>query len=167
LIGSTTTAQLSATSGQQRATPVHRPAMAIRMPMPNMPSMDSGQCSARSAPARGYLVKGASQDEVVRAIGTVHAGGVVFGASLAQRVARAFEAPATVRTAAFPQLTRPRAGDPDLIAAGRSNTRIAAETYLSGKTVRNNVATILAKLQAGDRSNMIIRARDAGFGRSG
>lgn len=53
------------------------------------------------------------------------------------------------------------------IAAGRSNTQIAAELYLSGKTVRNNVSTILSKLQAGDRANMIIRARDAGFGRSG
>ena len=30
-----------------------------------------------------------------------------------------------------------------------------------------NVSTILTKLQAGDRANMIIRARDAGFGRSG
>ncbi|WP_420123135.1 response regulator transcription factor [Nakamurella sp.] len=54
-----------------------------------------------------------------------------------------------------------------MIAAGRSNTQIAAELYLSGKTVRNNVSTILAKLQAGDRANMIIRARDAGFGQSG
>ena len=128
---------------------------------------DSTVFSAVRAGARGYLVKGASQDEVVRAIGTVHAGGVVFGASLAQRVARAFEAPATVRTAAFPQLTDREREILDLIAAGRSNTRIAAELHLSGKTVRNNVSTILAKLQAGDRSNMIVRARDAGFGQSG
>lgn len=123
--------------------------------------------SAIRAGARGYLLKGAAQDEVVRAIGTVHAGGVVFGASLARRVARAFEAPATARTAAFPQLTDREREILDLIAAGRSNSQIAAELYLSGKTVRNNVSAILAKLQAGDRANMIIRARDAGFGRSG
>ena len=82
-------------------------------------------------------------------------------------MARAFEAPATARTAAFPQLTDREREILDLIAAGRSNTQIAAELYLSGKTVRNNVSTILSKLQAGDRANMIIRARDAGFGRSG
>ena len=39
--------------------------------------------SALRAGARGYLRKGAEQDEIVRAISTVHAGGVVFGASLA------------------------------------------------------------------------------------
>ncbi len=128
---------------------------------------DATVFSAVRAGARGYLVKGASQDEVVRAIGTVHAGGVVFGASLAQRVARAFDTPANPRAAAFPQLTDREREILDLIAAGRSNTQIAAELFLSGKTVRNNVSTILAKLQAGDRSNMIIRARDAGFGRRG
>ena len=34
----------------------------------------------------------------------------------------------------------------------------------SPKTVRNNVSTILSKLQATDRAAMIIRARDAGLG---
>lgn len=118
------------------------------------------------AGARGYLLKGAGQDEVVRAIGTVHAGGVVFGASLAARVTRAFAAPANPRAAAFPPLTDREREVLDLIAAGRTNAQIAAELFLSGKTVRNNVSTILSKLQAGDRANVIIRARDAGFGHS-
>src|SRR5687767_6096369 len=43
---------------------------------------DGTLLSAMRAGARGYLVKGASQDEVTRAITSVHAGGVVFGASL-------------------------------------------------------------------------------------
>ncbi len=127
---------------------------------------DATVFSAVRAGARGYLLKGAGQDEVVRAIGTVHAGGVVFGASLAARVARAFAAPANPRAAAFPQLTDREREVLDLIAAGRTNGQIAAELFLSGKTVRNNVSTILAKLQAGDRANVIIRARDAGFGHS-
>lgn len=122
--------------------------------------------AALRAGARGYLLKGAGQDEVVRAIGTVHAGGVVFGASLAARVTRAFAAPANPRAAAFPQLTDREREVLDLIAAGRTNAQIAAELFLSGKTVRNNVSTILSKLQAGDRANVIIRARDAGFGHS-
>jgi DNA-binding NarL/FixJ family response regulator len=52
----------------------------------------------------------------------------------------------------------------DLIATGRNN---AQALYLSPKTIRNNITSILAKLQATDRAEMIIRARDAGLGREG
>jgi FixJ family two-component response regulator len=57
----------------------------------------------------------------------------------------------------------PALGHP--IAAGRNNAQIAEELYLSPKTIRNNVSSILAKLQATDRAEVIIRARDAGLGR--
>ena len=66
----------------------------------------------------------------------------------------------------FPQLTEREREVLDLIAAGRSNAQIAATLYLSPKTVRNNVSTILTKLQATDRPTMIIQARDAGLGQS-
>ena len=46
----------------------------------------------RPAGARGYLVKGAEREEIVRAITTVAAGGAVFGATLAQRIAEFFAA---------------------------------------------------------------------------
>jgi DNA-binding NarL/FixJ family response regulator len=55
----------------------------------------------------------------------------------------------------------------DLIAAGRNNGQIASELYLSPKTIRNNVTSILAKLQATDRAEVINRARDAGLGGPG
>ena len=48
---------------------------------------DGTVLAALRAGARGYLLKGAEQDEIVRAVSTVHAGGVVFGASLAARIA--------------------------------------------------------------------------------
>ena len=51
---------------------------------------DSTVFSAVRAGARGYLLKGADQAEIVRAITTVHGGGVVFGASLANRIATVF-----------------------------------------------------------------------------
>jgi DNA-binding NarL/FixJ family response regulator len=53
----------------------------------------------------------------------------------------------------------------DLIAAGRSNAQIASTLFLAPKTVRYNVSAILSKLQATDRAEVIIRARDAGLGR--
>ncbi|MFT3834558.1 MAG: response regulator transcription factor [Micropruina sp.] len=123
--------------------------------------------SAITAGARGYLLKGADADEVVQAIRTVHGGGVVFGASLAQRIARVFASgPAVAGTpAVFPELTEREREILDLVAAGLSNSDIAARLYLSPKTVRNNVSAILAKLQARDRSAAIVTAREAGLGR--
>ena len=116
------------------------------------------------AGARGYLLKGADQAEIVRAITTVHGGGVVFGASLANRIANVFTRAPAPQQSAFPQLTDREREVLNLIAAGRSNGQIASALFLSPKTVRNNVSTILSKLQATDRAAMIIRARDAGLG---
>jgi DNA-binding NarL/FixJ family response regulator len=120
--------------------------------------------AAVRAGARGYLLKGADQAEIVRAITTVHGGGVVFGASLANRIANVFTHAPAPQQSAFPQLTDREREVLNLIAAGRSNGQIASALFLSPKTVRNNVSTILSKLQATDRAAMIIRARDAGLG---
>ena len=125
---------------------------------------DSTVFAAIRAGARGYLLKGADQAEIVRAITTVHGGGVVFGASLANRIANVFTQAPAPQQSAFPQLTDREREVLNLIAAGRSNGQIASALFLSPKTVRNNVSTILSKLQATDRAAMIIRARDAGLG---
>ncbi|MGY1750873.1 response regulator [Modestobacter sp. SYSU DS0511] len=121
--------------------------------------------AAVRAGARGYLLKGADQDEVVRAISTVAAGGAVFGAALARRIAEFFTAGPTGPATAFPQLTAREREVLDLVAAGRSNAQIAAALHLSPKTVRNNVSNVLTKLQVADRAEAIIRARDDGLGR--
>lgn len=125
---------------------------------------DGTVLSALRAGARGYLRKGAEQDEIVRAVSTVHGGGVVFGASLAARIAEVL-APTARPERPFPELTERETEVLDLIAAGRSNGQIAQELFLSPKTIRNNITSILAKLQATDRADVIIRARDAGLGR--
>jgi DNA-binding NarL/FixJ family response regulator len=121
--------------------------------------------SAVRAGARGYLLKGADQEEVVRAITTVAGGGAVFGPALARRIAEFFSAGPAGPETAFPQLTAREREVLDLVAAGRSNGQIAAALYLSPKTVRNNVSNVLAKLQVADRAEAIVRARDAGLGR--
>ena len=127
---------------------------------------DGTVLSALRAGARGYLRKGAEQDEIVRAITTVHGGGVVFGASLAARIAEVL-APAVRPERPFPELTERETEILDRIAAGKNNGQIASELFLSPKTIRNNVTSILAKLQATDRAEVIIRARDAGLGSEG
>jgi DNA-binding NarL/FixJ family response regulator len=127
---------------------------------------DGTVLAALRAGARGYLRKGAEQDEIVRAITTVHEGGVVFGASLASRIAEVL-APAPRPERPFPELSERETEILDLIATGRNNGQIAQHLFLSPKTIRNNITSILAKLQATDRAEVIIRARDAGLGRDG
>ena len=125
---------------------------------------DGTVLAALRAGARGYLRKGAEQDEIVRAVTTVHGGGVVFGASLAARIAEVLTPPSRPERP-FPELTERETEVLDLIAAGRSNGQIAQALFLSPKTIRNNITSILSKLQATDRSEVIVRARDAGLGR--
>ena len=64
----------------------------------------------------------------------------------------------------FPELTTREREVLDLIAAGHSNHQIAETLTLSGKTVANHISAIFAKLQVADRTQAILRARDAGLG---
>ncbi len=128
---------------------------------------DSTVFAAMRAGARGYLVKGADQQQILAAIRAVAGGELVFGAAIARRVAEFFSAAPTVQTVlAFPQLTTREREVLDLLAAGRTNPQIAQVLFLSPKTVRNNVSNIFSKLQVADRTEAILRARDAGFGRA-
>ena len=124
--------------------------------------------AAMRAGARGYLVKGASQHEILTAIRAAERGELALGAAIARRVAEFFAAgPASAPAAeVFPQLTAREREILDLLAAGRSNPQIAQALFLSPKTVRNNVSNIFAKLQVADRAEAIVRARDAGLGRA-
>lgn len=131
-----------------------------------MAEEDQTLFAAMRAGARGYLLKGANQGEIVRAITAVAQGEAIFGPAIARRVAEFFTAgPPATPDSPFPQLTTREQEILALVAAGRSNAQIAAELYLSPKTVRNNVSNIFAKLHVADRAEAIIRARDAGLGR--
>lgn len=141
-------------------------APAVGVVVLTMSEDDATVFTAIRAGARGYLLKGAEQDEIVRAITTVAAGGAIFGAALARRIADFFTPAAQpAPEAAFPGLTARKREILDLLAAGRSNPQIAAALFLSPKTVRNNVSAIFAKLHVADRAEAIVRARDAGLGR--
>jgi DNA-binding NarL/FixJ family response regulator len=122
--------------------------------------------SAVRAGASGYLLKGSGADEVRNAVRAAHAGGMVFGAALAGRVAALFAgAPGPAKqTSAFPGLSDREREVLDLLAVGRTNDAIARDLFLSNKTVRNVVSSIYAKLHAAGRADAIIKAREAGFG---
>jgi DNA-binding NarL/FixJ family response regulator len=127
---------------------------------------DGSVFSAMRAGARGYLLKGADQTEIVRAVAAVAGGEAIFGAAVAARILEFFAAGRPRGTeVVFPQLTAREHEVLDLIAAGRSNSELAATLVLSPKTVRNHVSNIFAKLQVADRAQAIVLARDAGLGR--
>jgi DNA-binding NarL/FixJ family response regulator len=120
--------------------------------------------AAMRAGASGYLVKGATKEEIIRAVTAVAAGEAIFGPGVARRVLSYFNAPYQQEDP-FPQLT-PRERDVlDLLAAGLSNAAIATRLGLSTKTVNNNTSSIFSKLAVAGRTEAIIRARDAGLGR--
>ncbi len=88
---------------------------------------DDTVTAALQVDARGYLLKGAVQEDVLAALRTVAAGGAVFGAGAAQRVLagdRRFGADLTPREAEVLAL----------VADGHSNPEIARELGLSMKT---------------------------------
>ena len=126
---------------------------------------DESVFAAVQAGARGYLVKGARQAELMRAVRAVAEGGAVFGPAIARRMVDFFAVAAQASAAAaFPELTAREHEILDLIARGRANGQIAEQLGLSTKTVRNNVSNIFTKIQVVDRAQAIVKAREAGIG---
>ncbi len=68
---------------------------------------------------------------------------------------------------AFPELTNREREVLELIALGVANSKIAEKLVISEKTVRNHITSIFSKLQVADRSQAIVKARNAGLGTSG
>ncbi|HET9858869.1 MAG TPA: response regulator transcription factor [Nocardioidaceae bacterium] len=103
--------------------------------------------------ARGYVLKGAGQEEVLAAIRTVAAGGAVFGPGVASRIL------AGRRVQSGWNLTDREAEVLALIADGRSNPEIARQLEVSLKTVQNHVSKVLTKMQVRDRTQAVLRMR--------
>jgi DNA-binding NarL/FixJ family response regulator len=119
--------------------------------------------AAMRAGARGYLLKGATRDELRTAITTVATGGAVFGPAVAGRLGAIIERGGSTGRR-FPDLTDREHEVLELMAQGRTNPDIARRLGISEKTVRNHVSIIFAKLEVMGRPEAIVRAREAGMG---
>ena len=126
---------------------------------------DDSVVAAMRAGARGYVLKGTNQAQILHSIHAVGAGGAAFGPSVAQRMLDHFTRSAKEPATPFPELTDREREVLDLIAQGQSNQRIAARLSISEKTVRNNVSNIFTKLAVTDRTEAALKARDAGLGK--
>lgn len=130
-------------------------------------TMNSGSSHVRRAlhaGARGYLLKDAQPEGIIRAIRSVHGGQLVFDQGVAGLILEAAAEPRSER--AFPTLTQREFEVLERIARGLRNDAIAARLGISVKTVQNTVSGIFLKLGARDRAHAVSLARDAGMGAS-
>jgi len=129
---------------------------------------DDSVFSAMRAGARGYVLKGADPSEILKVVRAVAEGEAYFGAEIARRLTDFFSVTRPSSPAEpFPELTAREREVLDLIAQSHNNAKIAKLLYVSPKTVRNHISNIFTKLQIADRTQAILRAREAGLGQNG
>lgn len=141
----------------------------IRVVMLTMLEDDDSLFAAMCAGARGYLLKGADKDDVLRTVRAAADGEARFGPAIARRLTAFFQRADRQGLAVTPfaQLTDREREVLDLVARGLDNRGIAAQLFISGKTVGNHLSHIFTKLHVSDRAQAIVRAREAGLGRRG
>jgi NarL family two-component system response regulator LiaR len=110
------------------------------------------------AGGRGYILKDAGPDTVLRAIRAVANGESLLGPSVAEKVMRQFSALPGKQTPVFDDLTPRELEVLTLIAGGLANKEIAQELVISEKTVKNHINNIFSKLHVNDRSQAILYA---------
>jgi DNA-binding NarL/FixJ family response regulator len=155
--------QMPGLNGVEATAEISRMAPAVAIVMLTMFDDDDSVFAAMRAGASGYILKGAEQDQIVRAIRAVADGEAIFGPGIARRVLGFLSSP-TRPAVTFPELTAREREVLDLLAAGLSNAAIGGRLGLAGKTVSNHVSSIFAKLQVAGRAEAVDRARAAGLG---
>jgi DNA-binding NarL/FixJ family response regulator len=130
-----------------------------------MSDADESVYAALRAGAAGYVLKDSPGSQIVDAVRLVAEGQAVFGAPVARRITAFFSA-SGAPPRPFPELTGREREVLELLARGLDNGAIAERLFLTRKTVRNVVSTVLGKLQVATRAEAVARARDAGLGDS-
>lgn len=108
------------------------------------------------AGAVGYLLKGTPREEVFRAVRVAHAGGSLIEPMVASKLLRQVRDDPHALTAREAEVLR-------LVAQGRSNRDVARALFVSERTVKFHVSSILAKLGASNRTQAVALARERGL----
>jgi DNA-binding NarL/FixJ family response regulator len=156
--------QMPGLNGVEATAEITRMAPAVAILMLTMFDDDESVFAAMRAGAAGYVLKGAEQDQIIRAIRAVAEGEAIFGPGIARRVLGYLSGPDRPAET-FPQLTAREREVLDLLAAGLPNIAISSRLGLASKTVSNHISSIFAKLQVANRDEAAKQARAAGLGR--
>jgi DNA-binding NarL/FixJ family response regulator len=158
--------QMPGTDGFTAIRELARVAPAVRVCVLTMYDDDDSLFAAMRAGAHGYLLKGAEQEDIARAVRAIAAGEVIFGPGIAVRVLHQLtSSPAEPTPTTFRDLTARELEILDLLAAAMPTTLIARQLHVTKKTISNHISNILTKLQVTDRTQAAIVARQAGLGR--
>ena len=110
------------------------------------------------AGASGYLVKDCSTDEVVRTVRLAASGETALSPELAASMLAEAQRADTPAEELEPIISKREEEVLQLVADGLSTSEVAAQLYISIKTVKNHLASIYEKLDSRDRTQAVLRA---------
>lgn len=134
--------------------------------------LDEYVYDALSAGAGGFLLKDAEPDEIASAVRVVAAGEALIEPSITRRLIETFVAarpgvPAGAAARGIDQLTDREREIITLVARGLNNDQIGERLFISPATVKTHLARIMAKLDAHDRAQLVVRAYESGLVKPG
>jgi len=115
--------------------------------------------------AKGFLLKDVSLEQLVGAIRTLAAGGILIQPAITERIVKSIEHVAND----FPSLETPeRFTEREievlrLMSGGHSNREIAEALHVAEGTIKNHVSNILSKMGVRDRTRAVLKALEQGY----
>mgnify|MGYP005842591849 CR=1 FL=1 len=157
--------QMPETDGIEATRTLHREMPHIGIVFVTMHAGDEFVFRGLQAGGRGYILKDADPESMLRAIRAVANGESLLGADVAQKVMRQFAALDRAPGPLIDRLTPREAEVLRLVAGGMSNKEIAGQLSISEKTVKNHINNIFSKLHLYDRTQATLYAIRSGLAR--
>jgi DNA-binding NarL/FixJ family response regulator len=124
---------------------------------------DENVYAALRAGASGFLVKDMALDDILAAIRVVAAGEALLAPTVTRRLIQQFTATKSLTTSSSLDAVTEREREVlVLVGRGMSNSEIAAELFIGVATVKSHLASLLLKLGARDRIQLVVMAHEAG-----
>ncbi|MER5336615.1 response regulator transcription factor [Micromonospora sp. NPDC002717] len=136
----------------------------IRILVLSMFELDEYVHAALRAGASGFLLKDAEPGQLIDAIRRTHSGESLFAPSILTRLVEHYLAQSAPRAARTQSVLTDRENEVlTLVGRGLSNQEIAQALSISMGTVKTHIGSLLSKLHARDRAQLVISAYEQGL----